>query len=40
MPSNRQVLEVVAGHRGVEDAEALSSQIYATTAGMFFPDRP
>jgi len=33
----RQVLEVVAGHRGEDDLERLAEEVYATTARMFFP---
>jgi TatD DNase family protein len=33
----RQVLEVVAGQRGVEDVAQFSEQLYVTTARMFFP---
>lgn len=32
----RQVLEVVAGHRGITDREQLAEQLYANAERMFF----
>eukprot|EP00241_Pyramimonas_parkeae_P007062 CAMPEP_0114224704 /NCGR_PEP_ID=MMETSP0058-20121206/254_1 /TAXON_ID=36894 /ORGANISM="Pyramimonas parkeae, CCMP726" /LENGTH=311 /DNA_ID=CAMNT_0001335207 /DNA_START=524 /DNA_END=1459 /DNA_ORIENTATION=- len=33
----QQVLEVVAGHRGIEDLDELSTTLYDTTCKVFFP---
>ncbi len=35
----RLVLEVIAGVKGLTDAEALAEQVYGNTAAMFFPDK-
>lgn len=32
-----QVLEVVAGHRGIEDRQQLAAQVYSNTLRLFFP---
>lgn len=32
-----QVLEVVAGHRGIEDQQQLAAQVYSNTLRLFFP---
>ncbi len=35
----RQVLEVVAGHRGITHREQLAEQLYANAENMFFGQR-
>ena len=32
-----QVLEVIAGHRGIEDREQLAQQVFDISSHMFFP---
>jgi hypothetical protein len=34
-----QVLEVIAGHRGIEDREQLAQQVFDNSSRMFFPQR-
>lgn len=35
-----QVLEVVAGHRGIDDRVQLAEQLYANAERMFFRPQP
>lgn len=36
---NPQVLEVVAGQRGIEDKQQLAAQVYDNTMRLFFPSQ-